>query len=103
MNIVQKAGWGDLVADVRLRKVVQEYVWKRFAGLPIKVAREKILALVTDIVSDSKERSLQAIGHQSRAGVKGEFNESGGSEAKPSALDGGADGGSLRRKGMPKV
>jgi len=46
LQLVDQAGWGDLVADARLRKELQDYIWKRFAGLPISHARQEIIQTV---------------------------------------------------------
>ena len=54
LGLVQRAGWGDLLADARLRQVLQEYLWKRFAGLPIDQARERVLRVVGDFIADTE-------------------------------------------------
>jgi hypothetical protein len=102
IEIVKRAGWGDLLADARLRQTIKDYLWSRFAGLPIERARRQVLESVDLIISESEAPSLQAIGRQASDAVKGERSESGGREAKPSALDGGANGGSLGEATAPK-
>jgi hypothetical protein len=49
------------------------------------------------LISETEAPSLKAKSRQASDAVKGERNESEGHEAKPSALDGGADGGSLEK------
>jgi len=101
MEIVQRAGWGDLLADARLRQVLKEYLWKRFAGLPIDQARERVLRVVGDFIADTEAPSLRAKYRQGSAAVKGEQSETEGRESKTSVLDGGATGGSLEKAMAP--
>ena len=103
MEIVHRAGWGDLLADARLRQVLQEYLWKRFAGLPIDQARERVLRVVGDFIADTEAPSLRGKCCQASAAVKGERSETEGRESKTSALDGGATGGNLRKARAPNV
>jgi hypothetical protein len=103
MEIVQRAGWGDLLADARLRQVLREYLWKRFAGLPIDQARERVLRVVEDFIADTEAPSLRAKYRQESAAVKGERSETGGRESKTSVLDGGATGGSLGKAMAPNI
>ncbi len=83
--------------DARLRQLINEYLWKRFAGLPIPLAREKLLDAVGGMIREEDALSLQAISRQESARVKGEQSEAEGREVPPNALDAGADGGSLRK------
>jgi hypothetical protein len=94
------AGWGDLLADVRLRQAVRSYVALRLNGLPIPLARSKVLEAVRSMVDEAEARSPQAEGSQARGAVKGLAE---GREAKPSALDRPSDGGSLREATAPSV
>ena len=103
LELVQRAGWGDLLADARLRQVLQEYLWKRFAGLPIDQARERVLRVVGDFIADTEAPSLRAKYRQESAAVKGEQSETEGRESKTSVLDGGATGGSLGKAMAPNV
>ena len=103
MEIVRRAGWGDLLADARLRQVLQDYIWKRFAGLPIDQARERVLRVVEDFIADTEAPSLRAKYRQESAAVKGEQSETEGRESKTSVLDGGATGGSLGKAMAPNV
>ncbi len=95
LEMVQRAGWGDLLADARLRQVLQEYLWKRFAGLPIHQARERLLRVVGNLISETEAPSLQAKRRQESVAVKGERSETEGHESKTSALDGDVTGGRL--------
>ena len=101
MEMVQRAGWGDLLADARLRQVLQEYLWKRFAGLPIDQARERVLRVVGNLISETEAPSLQGKCRQASAAVKGERSETKGRESKTSVLDGGATGGNLGKAMAP--
>lgn len=83
--------------DARLRQLVNEYLWKRFGGLPIPLAREKVLDAVGVMIGEKDALSLQAISRQLGERVKGEHSEAEGRETKANALDAGADGGSLRQ------
>jgi len=103
MDLINRAGWGDLLADARLRQVLQEYIWKRFAGLPIDQARERVLRVVGDFIADTEAPSLRAKYRQESAAVKGEQSETEGRESKTSVLDGGATGGSLGKAMAPNV
>jgi len=103
MEIVQRAGGGDLLADARLRQVLQEYLWKRFAGLPIDQARERVLRVVGDFIADTEASSLQGKYCQASAAVKGERSETGGRESKTSVLDGGATGSNLGKAMTPNA
>jgi len=103
LEIVQRAGWGDLLADARLRQVLQEYLWKRFAGLPIDQARERVLKVVEDLIADTETPSLQGKCRQESAAVKDERSETKGRESKTSVLDGGATGGNLGEAMAPNV
>lgn len=103
LELVQRAGWGDLLADARLRQVLQEYLWKRFAGLPIDQARERVLRVVGDFIADTEAPSLRAKYRHESAAVKGEQSETEGRESKTSVLDGGATGGSLGKAMAPNV
>ncbi len=80
-----------------MRQLVQEYIRGRFDGLPISVAREKVMEAAGSMVGEGEARSLQAMSRQISTGVQGERSEAEGREAKPSALDTGATGGSLRQ------
>ncbi|MBN2556131.1 MAG: hypothetical protein JXA97_09370 [Anaerolineales bacterium] len=55
MEIVKRAGWGDLLADARLRQALQEYLWQRFEGLPIETARAKVLTAVKDAIAQTTQ------------------------------------------------
>lgn len=90
---LRHAGWGDLLADVRLRQAVRCYVTERLAGLPGDEARGSIVEAVTRIAADEAEPATQAVSRQASDAVKG---LAGGREAEPSALDGVAAGGSLQ-------
>jgi len=103
MRLVDQAGWGDLVADARLRKELQDYMWKRFAGLPVSQARQEIINTVRSLVTDEKAQSLQATSRQVSETVNGERSESVGREAQPNALDGRTAGGSLSEATAPVV
>jgi len=103
MDLISQAGWGELVADARLRNTIQDYLWSRFAGLPIARARRQVIKAVDLIISESEAPSLQAIGRQESGAVKGERSETEGREAKPSALDGDATGGRLEKAMAPNV
>jgi hypothetical protein len=103
LNLVQRAGWGDLLADARLRQVLQEYLWKRFAGLPIDQARERVLRVVENLIAETEVPSLQVNRRQESAAVQGERSETEGRESTTSALDGGATGGSLRKAMAPMM
>lgn len=92
LEMVKHAGWGDLLADARLRQVIQDYIWKRFAGLPIDQARDRVLRVVTDLVSETEARSINANCCQASAAVK---DMAEGREAEPSALEVGAHACSL--------
>ncbi len=83
--------------DARLRQLVNEYLRKRFGGLPIPLARSKVLDSVGVMIGEKDALSLQAISRHASARVQGEETEAEGREAKPNALDAGADGGSLRQ------
>lgn len=101
MSVIDRAGWGDLVADARLRKELEDYLWSRFAGLPLNVAREQTINTVRTFLADSEARSPKAFTRQVSAGVKGERSKTEGREAMPSALDAGAIGGSLDEATAP--
>lgn len=101
MNVIDRAGWGDLLADARLRKELQDYLWKRYAGLPITRTRKETLSNVRNFLDEVKALPLQAQSRQASEAVKGERSETEGREAQTSALDGGADGGSLSGEGAP--
>lgn len=98
MSAINRAGWGNLVADARLRKELRDYLWIRYAGLPLDLARDKTVETIRRFLSDSEARSLKAISRQESAGVKG---MAAGREVNPSALDDGADGGSLGKATAP--
>ena len=83
--------------DARLRQLVNGYLRKRFDGLPIPLAREKVLDAVGVMIGEKDALSLQAISRQVSVRVKGEQGEAEGRETKSSALDAGANGGSLRQ------
>jgi hypothetical protein len=83
-----------------MRQLVSEYIQSRFAGLPIPLAREKVLETVGSMVGDLKARSPQAISRQASAAVKGLAD---GREAMPSALDSCAHGGSLDEATAPMM
>ena len=100
---MRRAGWGERLAGARLRQVLQEYLWKRFAGLPIDQARERVLRVVGDFIADTEAPSLRAKYRQESAAVKGERRETEGRESQTSVLDGGATGGSLRKAMAPNV
>jgi len=95
MRLVNQAGWGDLVADARLRKELQDYMWKRFAGLPVSQARQEIIKTVRSLVTEIQPPSLKATSRQDSETVKGERSEPDGREVQPNALDGRTAGGSL--------
>jgi len=103
MELVQRAGWGDLLADARLRQVIQEYLWKRFAGLPIDQARERVLRVVENLIAETEVPSLQVNRRQESAAVQGERSETEGRESTTSALDGGAPGGRPGKAMAPNV
>ena len=103
LEIVKRAGWGDLLADARLRHVIKEYLHQKFSGLPIKNARMKVMEAVASMVGEVKAPSLQAKSRQASDAVKGERSESEGHEAQPSALDGDATGGSMKKAMAPNV
>jgi hypothetical protein len=98
---IEKAGWGDIVSDARMRLVVQDYLWRRFAGLPIRLAREKVRDIVAEIISKTEEQPPQAVSRQESDAVKGERSECEARKAQPSALDGRATGGSLGGAAAP--
>ena len=83
--------------DARLRQLVNEYVRKRFGGLPIPLARSKVLDAVGVMIGEKDALSLQAISRHASARVQGEGTEAEGREAETNALDAGADGGSVRK------
>ncbi|MCH8093414.1 MAG: hypothetical protein IH953_02360 [Chloroflexi bacterium] len=83
--------------DARLRQLVNEYVRKRLGGLPIPLARSKVLDAVGVMIGEKDALSLQAISRHASARVQGEETEAEGREAEPNALDAGADGGSMRQ------
>lgn len=99
-DCLTSAGWGDLLADVRLRQAVRSYMDLRLGGLPIPLAHSKVLEAVRSMVDEAEARSPQAVGRQASGAVKGLAE---GREAEPSALDGPADGGSLRKATAPSV
>ena len=83
--------------DARLRQLVNEYVRKRFGGLPIPLARSKVLDAVSVMIGEKDALSLQAVSRHASARVQGEGTEAEGREAETNALDAGADGGSVRQ------
>jgi len=85
---VQKAGYGDLLADARMRQALKEYCWQKFAGLPIHSARSQTLAAIRDLITEVEAPTLQASSRQGSETVKGLRSRSEGREAKLSALDG---------------
>jgi hypothetical protein len=92
METLRLAGWGDVIADLRLRQAVREYVKERVRGGIIEQTRENVADAVARVVAEEAEPSPQAAGRQASDAVKG---LAGGREAEPSALDGVAPGGSL--------
>jgi hypothetical protein len=64
MEIIRRAGWGDLLSDARLRQAVSETIWQRVSGLPIDKSRKKVLHAIQAIVADIEPRSPQAIRRQ---------------------------------------
>lgn len=102
IEILRAAGLEGLALDARLRQLLAECLRSRFGGLPIDRAREGLLDAVGSMLTYSEVRSLQAMSRQASAGVKGERSEVTDREAKPSALDAGADGGSLRQATAPE-
>ena len=92
---LRKCNLDGFALDARLRQLVNEYLWKKFGGLPIPLAREKVLDAVGVMIGEKDAQSLQAISSQVSGRVKGERSEAGGHEAKASALDAATDGGSL--------
>ena len=98
VDTLRLAGWGDLLADVRLRQALREFLNQRLGGLPLELAREKTLEAVRLAVAAEEARSPQAVGRQASDAVKG---LAGGREAEPNALDGVAAGGSLREATAP--
>jgi hypothetical protein len=99
---LRQSGLEALALDVRLRQLVREYTHSRFAGLPIDKARSKVLDTVCSIIGEEEALPLQAQSRQASEAVKSERSETEGREAQPSALDGGADGGSLSGVGAPQ-
>ena len=55
LDAIKRAGWGDLLADARLRHVIHEYLWQRFEGLPNEDARAKVLHAVNDALAQLTE------------------------------------------------
>jgi len=53
LDAVKRAGWGDLLADARLRHALQEYLWQRYTGLPLETARSKVLTAVQDALTQT--------------------------------------------------
>lgn len=100
-NTISKAGWGDILADARLRQVIKEYLRQKFSGLPITHARIKVLEAVASMVGEVKAPSLQAKSRQASDAVKGERSEIEDRESKTSALDGDATGGRLEKAMAP--
>jgi hypothetical protein len=101
LECLRQSGLDGLALDVRLRQLVREYTHFRFGGLPINKARSKVLDAVRSIIVEEEALPLQAQSRQASEAVKGERSETEGREAQPSALDGGADGGSLSGEGAP--
>jgi hypothetical protein len=97
---LRKAELEGFALDARMRQLVSEYVQSRFAGLPIPQARMRVMEAVGSMVEEPEARSPQATGRQASAAVKGLAE---GREAKPSALDSYADGGSLGEATAPMV
>jgi len=58
LDQIEAAGWGDLVADSELRRVVNSYLAYRFGGLPIPLARSKVLEAVRSMVDEAEARLL---------------------------------------------
>ena len=78
-----------------MRQLVSEYIFSRFAGLPIPQARNRVEEVVGSIVGEFEAFPLKAESRQESEAVKGERSETTDHEAKRSALNGRADGGSL--------
>lgn len=93
-EVLRHAGWGDLLADVRLRQAVRGYLAERLGGHPGDRARGAVVEAVTRMMADEAEPATQAVSPQASDAVKG---LAGGREAEPSALDGVAAGGSLQK------
>jgi hypothetical protein len=92
---LRRAGLEGFALDARMRQLISEYIFSRFAGIPIPQARKKVLEAVGSMVGEFEAFPLQAESRQVSEAVKGEPSETGGLEAKTRALDGGANGGSL--------
>jgi hypothetical protein len=97
---LRKADLEGFALDARMRQLVSEYIRGRFDGLPIPLAREKVLETLGSMMGNQEARSPQAISRQASAAVKGLAS---GREAKLSALDNGAHGGSLGEATAPSV
>lgn len=91
-----RCGLDGLALDARLRGLVNEYVRERFGGLPVPLAREKLMESVAEMTGENDALALRATSRQVSVGVKGERSEAGGREAKPSVFEAEAAGGSLR-------
>ena len=85
-----------------MRQLVSEYIFSRFAGLLIPQARNWVVEAVGSIVGEFEAFPLKAENRQESEAVKGEHSETRGHEAKRSALDGRANGGSLRKVETPR-
>ena len=55
VDTLRMAGWGDLLADVRLRQALRDYVNQRLGGLPMERAREAVVAAVSEMVTEEEE------------------------------------------------
>jgi len=95
---LKTAGWGDLLTEARLRLAVRDFVKDRLGGLPPALARERVVEAARVAAESEEALSPQAVGRQASDAVKGLAE---GREAKPSALDGVAAGGSLREATAP--
>lgn len=101
IDTLRQSGLDGLALDARMRQLINEYLWRRFGGLPINQARSEVLQIVETMIGEGEVRTLQAISRQPKAGVKGERSEADSHEAQPSALDTGEDGGSFEEASAP--
>jgi hypothetical protein len=94
------AGWGNLLADIRMKQALRDFPDLRLGDLAGQMAHSTVLGVIESIVNEAEARSPEALGRQTSEAVKGLAE---GREAQPSALDGLADGGSLREATAPSV
>lgn len=100
VETLRLAGWGDLLADVRLRQALRDYVNQRMGGLPIEQARREVIEAVETMVAEAEALPPQASGRHGSNAVKGLAV---GREAEPTALDWVASGGSLQEAAAPRL